>query len=69
VETSDAGRVLLGCATCGVRVSVPATPMSAGPAIRTFFGIHSTCRTSIDLHDARRDVYELLPGPVQKRAV
>ena len=69
METSETGRVLLGCATCGVRVSIPATPASAGPAIRTFFGIHSGCRTSIDLHDARRDVYELLPRPVQVRAV
>ena len=69
METSDCGRVLLGCATCRVRVSVPATPRTAGPAIRTFFSIHGACRTSIDLHDARRDVYELLPGPVQVRAV
>lgn len=69
METSHAGRVLLNCATCGVQVSVPATPTSAGPAIRTFFGIHNTCRTSIDLHDARRAVYELLPGPFPVRAV
>jgi hypothetical protein len=69
VETTDAGRVLLGCATCGVRVSVPATPRTAAPAIRAFFGVHHRCRTSIDLHDARRDVYELLPGPIQRRAV
>jgi hypothetical protein len=69
VDLDECGRVLLGCATCGVRVSVPATPRSAGPAIRTFFSIHAGCRTSIDLHDARRDVYELLPRPVQVRAV
>ena len=69
METTDPGRVLLTCATCSVRVTVPATPTSAAPAIRTFFGIHNGCRTSIDLHDARHDVYGLLPGPVQKRAV
>ena len=68
MEGAGAGQVVLGCASCEVRISVPAARDSTPRTIATFFGVHERCRTFIDVHDAGRDVRDLLPRPAVRRS-